>query len=92
MGGARALARWWVYVLVSNDASRTYVGITVALDRRLAQHNGDEPGGASSTRAGRPWRVGVTHGPFVTRSEAQVLEAALKRRRGHARLEPGAVS
>ena len=78
---------WIVYVLVSADGSRTYVGITVELERRLAQHNGELPGGAKSTRAGRPWTVGAQHGPFETRGEAQSVEAALKRRSGRARLD-----
>src|SRR5690606_21335056 len=31
-------AQWVVYVLVSADRRRTYVGITLDLERRLAQH------------------------------------------------------
>jgi len=81
-------ARWWVYVLRSGDRGRTYVGSTTDPERRLAQHNGREPGGARSTRAGRPWRIGALHGPFEGRAEALRLEARLKRRRGAARLSP----
>ena len=79
---------WLVYVLLSSDGARTYVGVTVELERRLEQHNGTRPGGAKSTRAGRPWRVGARHGPFATRGEAQAIEARIKRRSGLARLEP----
>jgi predicted GIY-YIG superfamily endonuclease len=79
---------WLVYVLMSGDETRTYVGITLELERRLDQHNGALPGGAKSTRAGRPWTIVVRYGPFATRGEAQVLEARLKRRSGRARLEP----
>lgn len=82
------MSEWTVYVLVSNNGRRTYVGITNDLDRRLEQHNGAQPGGAKSTRAGRPWTVGITHGPFETRGEAQALEYRLKRRAGRARLRP----
>jgi putative endonuclease len=79
---------WLVYVLVSRDGARTYVGVTLEIDRRLEQHNGTLPGGAKSTRAGRPWLVGARHGPFATRAEAQAIEARLKRRTGRARLDP----
>jgi len=79
-------AQWVVYVLVSADRRRTYVGITLDLERRLAQHNGTLPGGARSTRQGRPWALGARFGPCASRAEAQRLEAMLKRRRGQARL------
>lgn len=78
---------WVLYVLVSADAGRTYVGITSDLERRLSQHNGEVPGGAKSTRGGRPWSVGATYGPFETRAEAQSHEYTLKKRSGTARLE-----
>lgn len=78
--------RWLVYVLRSTVRSRTYVGITIDLERRLAQHNGEQPGGASSTRAGRPWVVGATYGPYRTRSDASKVERAVKSLRGARRL------
>lgn len=78
--------RWVVYVLRSTARARTYVGITIDLDRRLAQHNGAQPGGASSTRAGRPWVVGATYGPYTTRSEASKVERKVKALRGARRL------
>lgn len=71
---------WWLYLLRSS-AGRTYVGITTELERRLAQHNGEQPGGAKATRAGRPWLVERTWGPF-TRSEASAHEYWLKRQPG----------
>ena len=77
---------WWVYVLVGADGGRTYVGATNDLPRRLAQHNGELPGGARSTRAGRPWVVGRTLGPFDSRGEAQSVEYRLKRVPGRRRL------
>jgi putative endonuclease len=83
-----AMTPWHVYVLVSADGGRTYVGITCDLPRRLAQHNGDRPGGAKSTRAGRPWSVGATFGPYPSRGLAQSVEHRLKRRSGRDRLEP----
>jgi len=83
---AAAEGRWVVYVLQSTVRNRTYVGITIDLERRLAQHNGEQPGGASSTRAGRPWVVGVTYGPYRTRSEASRIERTVKSLRGMQRL------
>jgi predicted GIY-YIG superfamily endonuclease len=79
---------WHVYVLVSADGGRTYVGVTSDLPRRLAQHNGERPGGAKSTRAGRPWSVGATFGPYPSRGQAQSVEHRLKRRSGRDRLRP----
>lgn len=78
--------RWVVYVLRSTVRNRTYVGITVDLERRLSQHNGELPGGASSTRAGRPWVVGMTYGPYETRSDASRVERQVKSLRGMRRL------
>jgi putative endonuclease len=72
--------RWWLYLLRSASA-RTYVGISVDLDRRLAQHNGELPGGAKSTRAGRPWALVKRWGPY-DRGLASALEYQLKRCRG----------
>ena len=75
---------WWVYVLT--NGRRTYVGCTTDINRRLSQHNGEMPGGAKATRAGRPWRVGKTYGPFQDKSTAQRIECAVKRLRGEARM------
>ncbi len=40
---------------VGESTERTYVGITPDVDRRLAQHNGQQSGGAAATR-GHQWR------------------------------------
>jgi len=77
---------WLVYVLVSDSRSRSYVGITTDLERRLLQHNGELPGGARSTTHGRPWRVGVAYGPYEGRGEALRIEYEVKKRRGPERL------
>jgi predicted GIY-YIG superfamily endonuclease len=77
---------WFVYVLRSTRETRTYVGVTKDVEKRVAQHNGDEPGGARSTRAGRPWKVGVVYGPYADRGEAQSAEARVKKIPGAARL------
>ena len=77
---------WFVYVLVSASRRATYVGVSTDVERRLAQHNGAQPGGASSTRSGRPWRVGAVCGPLATRSTALQLEHRIKRCNGPERL------
>ena len=70
----------FVYMLGTSDKSgtRTYVGWTLDLDRRLAQHNGGK-GGARSTR-GRTW-VLLHVERFATRREAMSREWHLKRDR-----------
>lgn len=70
--------KWTVYILISKDDSRTYVGVCLEMVKRLAQHNGEIMGGAKSTRAGRPWRVLKKMENIGSRSEAQVLEAQIK--------------
>jgi putative endonuclease len=78
-----APAQWCLYLLRS-ASGRTYVGISVDVERRLAQHNGELPGGAKSTRAGRPWALVARWGPY-DRSRASALEYQLKRRPGSRR-------
>ena len=78
---------WYVYVLLSACESRTYVGISTDPRRRLDEHNGEAPGGAKSTRGGRPWQLARVYGPFEGRGPATSIEIALKRKRGRARLD-----
>jgi len=78
-------APWFVYVLVSTRSARTYVGMTTDPERRLAQHNGERPGGARATRAGRPWRIAVEYGPYDGRGEALRVERSVKELRGRKR-------
>ena len=69
----------FVYVLHSDDdgPARTYVGWTLDVARRLAQHNGGT--GARSTR-GRRW-VLIHVESHATRSAAMRREVLLKRDR-----------
>lgn len=66
-----------VYILGSPGKDRylTYVGWTLDLDRRLAQHNSGK--GAKTTR-GRAWHV-LHVERFATRNEAMSREWHLKR-------------
>ena len=75
-----------MYVLLSADGRRTYVGLTTDPEPRLAQHNGEKPGGARATRAGRPWTRAALFGPYDGRGTATRVERAVKRRRGKARI------
>ena len=81
-----AESAWFVYVLRSTTMRSTYVGITTDPERRLDQHNGVQPGGARTTRRGRPWKIASIHGPYPTRGEALRIEHHLKSRRGTERL------
>jgi putative endonuclease len=69
----------FVYMLGTSDRNRarTYVGWTLDLDRRLAQHNSGK--GARSTR-GRTW-VLLHVERFATRHQAMSREWHLKRDR-----------
>lgn len=79
-------AEWVVYLLASTQESRTYVGVTTDLPRRLEQHNGERPGGAKATRRGRPWRVHRVVGTFPDRGSAQKMECLLKQMNADQRL------
>lgn len=70
----------YVYVLVSAGPgpARSYVGWTLDLERRLAQHNGAGKG-AKSTR-GRVWLL-VYAEKHPTRAAAMKREYTLKRER-----------
>ena len=46
---------WILYCIVTPDRSRSYVGVTVNLKRRLRQHRGELKGGAKSTRGHHDW-------------------------------------
>ena len=63
----------YVYAIV-NPRGEVYTGQTTDVERRLAQHNGDRPGGAKFTRGRGPWRL-------VHVEEFEDVGAALKRER-----------
>ncbi len=71
--------KFFVYVLGSADKGliKTYVGWTLDVDRRLAQHNAGK--GAKSTR-GRSWALLYAE-PCRSRSLAMSREWHLKRNR-----------
>ena len=69
-------APWFVYLLECADGS-LYCGVTTDVARRLAQHNGQMPGGARYTRTRRPVRLAASI-PCPDRSAAQTLEWRVK--------------
>jgi putative endonuclease len=70
-------AAWSVYLVRCADGS-LYAGITTDVERRVAQHNGEQRGGARYTRARRP--VELAHREDgLDRSAAARREAELKR-------------
>ena len=72
----------FVYVLITRNKSgrkRTYVGWTLDLDRRLAEHNGAGRRGAKSTR-GQAWSL-IYAEKCRTRRKAMAREYALKQDR-----------
>ena len=78
---------WTVYVLRSENHPATYVGIALDVERRVRQHNGELNGGARFTRAGRPWALAASYGPYASRADAQRAEYQLKNLRGVERLD-----
>ena len=72
----------FVYVLMSKTGSGrvvTYVGWTLDLERRLAEHNGAGKRGAKSTR-GQAWTLLYAE-KYRTRRKAMSREALLKQDR-----------
>jgi structure-specific endonuclease subunit SLX1 len=73
---------WFVYLLCTIEPpTRTYVGATIDVDRRLQQHNGLLSGGAYATKAvpGGWYRVCYVKG-FENKREALRFEWWWKRR------------
>ena len=72
----------FVYILITRNKSgrtRTYVGWTLDLDRRLAEHNGQGGKGAKFTR-GQVWNL-IYAEKHRTRRKAMAREYALKQDR-----------
>ncbi|MEQ8802851.1 GIY-YIG nuclease family protein [Haliea sp.] len=69
--------QWVVYLLQCADGS-LYTGVTLDLQRRLAQHNGERTGGPRYTRGRRPVAL-LWWERAADRSLAQQREAAIKR-------------
>ena len=64
-----------VYIIQSVKTGRYYIGHTVAIQKRLFEHN---EGLTCSTRNYRPWHIVYTK-IFSTKSMAQHIELKIKR-------------
>ncbi|MCR9185756.1 MAG: GIY-YIG nuclease family protein [Halieaceae bacterium] len=78
------MTAWVVYLLQCVDGS-LYTGVTVDVQRRLAQHNGERSGGPRYTRGRRPVQL-LWSEPADSRAAAQRREAAIKRLPRNAKL------
>ncbi len=67
---------WRVYLLECSDGT-LYCGVTTDTARRLAQHNGERPGGARYTRGRRPVRL-AAEAVFPDKSSAHKAECRIK--------------
>jgi len=71
--------QWYCYLLATTDNKYTYIGVTVDLNRRLRQHNGELVGGAKATRKSNNWyRVCYIEG-FPSKIDALQFEWKWKR-------------
>ena len=73
-------ARWFVYVLQSEQDGSLYVGMASDLRQRLATHNS---GGSRATAFHRPWKL-ITATVFPEISRARAFEQYLKSGSGRA--------
>jgi len=71
------MSDWYVYMVRCSDDS-LYAGIATDIERRLAEHNGNEGLGAKYTRGRRPVTL-VYQESVLTRSAATKREFEIKR-------------
>jgi len=76
----------YLYILKSESTGRYYVGITVALPTRVAQHNSPQSNPSRWTRGGGSWRL-VFRREFGTAAEALRAERYIKRMKSRAFVE-----
>jgi putative endonuclease len=68
---------WHVYLVECADGT-LYCGVTTDVARRIAEHNGELPGGARYTRSRRPVVLAASR-QCADRAEACSIEAKIKR-------------
>lgn len=73
----------YLYILKSKSYSKTYVGITEHLDRRLAEHNS---GKSIFTKRYKPWVVIYTE-EYSSMNEARIREKYFKSAAGRRKLK-----
>ena len=69
--------RWWVY-MVRTSRQALYTGITLDIDRRMAEHNGKGLRGAKALRGQRPVYLVWKQGPLA-HAEALKQERDIKK-------------
>ena len=69
--------RWWVY-MVRTSKRALYTGITLDIERRIAEHNGKGLRGAKALRGQRPVNLVWQQGP-LTHGEALKQERSIKK-------------
>lgn len=75
----RQVKPWFVYLI--STGSRTYIGSTTDVNRRLRQHNGEIKGGARATsRFPGKWSMIAYLSGFTDRSSACRWESIVKKR------------
>jgi putative endonuclease len=69
--------RWYVYIIRCSDDT-LYTGIAKDVEKRVAEHNSGNPGGAKYTRSRRPVTL-VYREQVNSRSEAARRELEIKK-------------
>jgi putative endonuclease len=77
------MLKYTVYLLYSDIHSRTYIGQTSNLEKRLERHN---KGFVISTRLFKPWRI-IYSEEFASRSEAIRREKWFKTGSGRTQIQ-----
>lgn len=68
---------WVCYVLVDDDNTKTYCGVSNNLKNRLACHNGEKKGGAKATK-GKHWSILFHVYDFDSKNSCMSFEYKLK--------------
>jgi len=74
---------YYLYILLNNQKSRTYTGVTNNLDKRFKEHN---EGKVSSSSPYRPYHIAYTE-CFETLKEAKQREKFFKTTTGRRKLQ-----
>ncbi|NQT75154.1 MAG: GIY-YIG nuclease family protein [Candidatus Omnitrophica bacterium] len=82
-GSANGTVIYYVYILLNEAKTKTYIGVTGNVNKRLAEHN---TGRVKSSRSYRPYKVIHTES-FETLKEARQKEKFYKSTTGRRRLK-----
>ena len=79
MSPVRSYQQWYVYVLLSKETGRWYIGSTKNMQKRIFTHNA---GKNRSTKHGVPWKL-IYYEVGLNRDDARAREKYLKSGMGH---------